>query len=136
MAHERRCMMCGTEYKYCSHCNNYDPKETWKYLYHDEKCLAISNIWYKYRGNEITKEEARAQMSEYKPNIDNVLKYTSIAANEIREIFDIKEEEPVTEEKQVEEQKVEEQKVEVQQEPKQEPKKQFNNKHEYRNKHR
>ena len=128
--------MCGTEYKYCSHCNDYNAKDTWKYLYHDEKCKAIANIWYAYRGNEITKEEAKAQMLEYKPNIDNVLKYTSIAANEIREIFDIKEEEPVTEEKQVEEQKVEEQKAEVQQEPEQETKKQFNNKHEYRNKHR
>lgn len=91
MAHERKCMMCGTEYKYCSHCNDFDPTESWKYLYHDKKCKAIANIWYAYRGNEISKEEAKARMSEYKPNIDAVLKYTSIAANEIRDIFDVHE---------------------------------------------
>lgn len=31
-------------------------------------------------------------MEKIKPNIDDVLKYTSIAANEIKEIFGIKEE--------------------------------------------
>lgn len=98
MAHERKCMMCGTEYKYCSHCNDFDPTESWKYLYHDKKCRAIANIWYAYRGNEISKEDAKARMSEFKPNIDDVLKYTSIAANEIRDIFGIKKEDVIVDE--------------------------------------
>ena len=47
----------------------------------------------------MSKEEARKAMSAFKPNIDNALKYTgTIAAMEIREIFDIKEE--VAEERQ------------------------------------
>jgi len=89
--HERTCMCCGKKYEYCSHCNDFDPTETWKYLYHDKKCMGIAEVWYAYRGKEITKEEAKARMSEFKPNIDDVLKYNSIAAKEIREIFDIKE---------------------------------------------
>ena len=108
MAHERKCMMCGTEYQYCSHCNDFDPSESWKYLYHDKKCMAIANIWYAYRGKEISKEEAKARMSEYKPNIDAVLKYTSIAANEIRDIFDIKEEVPTLENEEQKEEIIEE----------------------------
>ena len=94
MAHERRCLLCGTEYKYCSHCNDYDPTETWRYLFHDEKCLELSNVWYAYRGNEISKEEAKKRFEKYPENLDKILKYTSIAAKEIRAIFDIPEEEP------------------------------------------
>lgn len=90
MAHERKCMMCGQNYKFCSHCNDFDPTESWKYLYHDKKCMDIANIWYAYRGKEISKDVAKEQMSQIKPNIDEVLKYDSLAAKEIKEIFDIK----------------------------------------------
>ena len=88
----RTCMMCGAQYKFCSHCNDFDPSESWKYLYHDQKCKDLGQIWYAYRGNEITKEQAKKRMEKIKPNIDDVLKYTSIAANEIKEIFGSKEE--------------------------------------------
>ena len=92
MAYERTCMMCGENYKYCSHCHDFDPTETWKYLFHDKDCLAISKIWYAYRGNEITKEEARRQMEKYPERMQKIFKYTTIAAKEIRAIFDIPEE--------------------------------------------
>ena len=78
--------------------------------------MAIANIWYAYRGNEISKEEAKEQMSQYKPNIDEVLKYTSIAAKEIRDIFGVVEEEKTEDtvvEKQVEDIKPEEVNVPV-----------------------
>ena len=114
--YERHCLCCGKTYTYCSHCNDFDPTESWKYLYHDKNCMAIANIWYAYRGNEISKEEAKEQMSQYKPNIDEVLKYTSIAAKEIRDIFGIVEEEKTEDtvaEKQVEDIKPEEVNVPV-----------------------
>ena len=96
MAKERTCMMCGCTYKYCGHCREYQNYPGWKYLYHDEKCKAIGDLWYAYRGNEISKEDAKKQLSALKPNIDAVLKYTgTIASNEIREIFDITTEEVV-----------------------------------------
>ena len=63
--------------------------------------MDIANIWYAYRGKEISKETAKSEMEKIKPNIDNVLKHSSIAANEIKEIFGIHEEvvEEIIEEK-------------------------------------
>ena len=95
MAKKRICVMCGKEYEWCIHCTSSKPEEAWKFMYHDEKCMDIGNIWYAYRGKEIPKEEARIKLSQIKPNIDDVLKYHSIAANEIRDIFGIKLEEDV-----------------------------------------
>lgn len=127
MAHERTCMMCGEKYKYCSHCDEYNSNETWRYLYHDKNCMAIGNIWYAYRGKEITKEQAKKQMNEYKENLEKIFKHHSIAANEIRDIFGIKLEEPKEVEENIE--KPVEKNVEVKKENEQKhnfkPQKQF-----------
>lgn len=93
MAKERTCMICGYMYKFCHHCREYQNQPSWKYLYHDEKCKAIGDIWYAYRGHEISKGDARNRLNKLKPNIDAALRYTgTIASNEIREIFDITDE--------------------------------------------
>lgn len=97
MANERTCMICGTEYKYCSHCREYDSTKMWMYLYHDEKCKAIGETLYAYRGKEITKEEAREAMLKCTPNIDDAIKYPSLVASEIRNILDVSNEEKVEE---------------------------------------
>ena len=90
MAKERTCMICGYKYKFCHHCREYQGQPGWKYLYHDEKCKQIGDIWYAYRGDEISKGDARKALSKLTPNIDAALKYTgTIASNEIRAIFDI-----------------------------------------------
>lgn len=98
ISEQRNCCICGQSYTFCSHCHDFDATESWKYLYHDEKCREIDAILRKYRGDMITKEEAKAQMSVIKPNIDDVFKCDSIAANQIKKIFDYKEkkEEEVT----------------------------------------
>ena len=110
MENDRTCLMCGTKYQYCPHCKEYDSTETWKFLFHDKKCLAISEIWYAYRGKEISKEEAKERMSQYPESLEMIFKNTSIAAKEIRDIFGIQEEK--TEEK-VEEKLNEESKNDV-----------------------
>ena len=89
MANERLCLMCGKRYRYCSNCRDFNQKETWRYLYHDEKCKEISNIWYDYRENQITGEVAKERFNALKPNIDDVLKHTTIAAREIQELFGV-----------------------------------------------
>lgn len=91
MAQDRICMMCGTKYQYCPHCGEYNPDEQWRLLVHDKKCLDLSRLWYAYRGGEITKSEAKERMGKIKPNIDNVLKHKSLAADEIKEIFGVNE---------------------------------------------
>ena len=112
MAKERTCMICGFKYKFCHHCREYQGQPGWKYLYHDEKCKQIGDLWYAYRGGEISKETAKKALSKLTPNIDNALKYTgTIASNEIREIFDTVENEPEQNIENVQEVKIEEQNV-------------------------
>lgn len=95
MKKERKCFMCGSHYEWCNTCHDFDPTETWKYLYHDENCLEISRIWYAYRGNEISKAEARKQMDQFPENIAMILEYDSVPAKEIKEIYGVsKKEEP------------------------------------------
>lgn len=86
---EKKCFICGKIYSYCPHCKDANPEESWKILFHDEKCRDISRIWYAYRGKEITKEEAKESMSVLKPNIDDTLNYDSVPAKEIQEIFGV-----------------------------------------------
>ena len=90
MAEKRKCFMCGTEYEYCSNCADGRDKP-WKFLYHDENCLAVSNIWYAYRGHEISKEEAKTQMDEYPEAVAKILKNDSTPAKEIKDIYGVKE---------------------------------------------
>lgn len=103
MAKLRTCMLCGTQKEYCPTCPGFNSDETWRILFHDENCLAISKVWYAYRGGEITKDEAKEQMNKYPESLEKIFKYTSLAAKEIRAIFDIPEEEPEKEEVPVEE---------------------------------
>ena len=93
MAKIRTCMICGKSYEFCNNCREYAQEPGWKILYHDEKCKMIGDLWYAYRGKEISKEDVRRAMSNVKPNIDKALEYDgTIASKEIRAIFDIKEE--------------------------------------------
>ena len=87
MSQERKCFACGLRYRWCNTCHDYDPKESWKYLYHDKDCLEISRIWYAYRGNEITKEEAKRRMDQYPETIEMILINDSVMANEIKDIY-------------------------------------------------
>lgn len=89
MAHERTCMICGDQYKYCPTCKEYNPNEPWRMLFHDEDCLKISKIWYAYRGREITKEQAKNRMGKYPDRLQKIFTNDSIAAKEIKDIFDI-----------------------------------------------
>ncbi len=89
---ERACIFCGKIYKYCGHCGAFPSNETWRYLAHDETCLKISRIWNAFRDKLISKEEAKKQLMECKPNIDDVLKNSSDTAKKIQAIFKVQEE--------------------------------------------
>ena len=91
MAKKRKCMLCGTEYEYCGHCRGDNPELTWKYLFDDEECLGISQIWYTYRGKEITKDVAKKQFEEHSKKLALICKNDSKAAEEIKAIVDFKE---------------------------------------------
>ena len=50
MAHERKCVVCNKEYKYCSKCGQYNANETWRYMTCSENCRDIFDIIPKYNG--------------------------------------------------------------------------------------
>ena len=118
MAEIRKCFICGQSYEYCPNCNN--AAEPWKFLYDTEECVEVAEVWYAYRGKEITKEEAKAKLDKHPSIIALVLKNDSTPANEIQEIYGVeivKKIEPevveeTTEEKPVEVKPVEEPKME------------------------
>ena len=64
MAHEKKCIVCGKEYKYCSHCSQYNSDETWRYLYCSENCRKIFHIFSDVKGKAISEEEARKRFKE------------------------------------------------------------------------
>lgn len=88
MAEKRKCFMCGKEYEYCPNCQS-GIEKPWKFLFHDEKCLAVSKIWYAYRGKEIDGKEAIKRMNEYPDTIEKILKYDSVPAQEIKVIYGV-----------------------------------------------
>jgi len=45
MAKLRTCLVCGAKYKYCNSCGDYNPEETWRFLFDNEKCHDIYDIW-------------------------------------------------------------------------------------------
>ena len=59
LKHERTCVVCGTKYSYCSHCGEYNPKETWRYVYCSLNCKAVFNACSGFAFGDLTKAEAR-----------------------------------------------------------------------------
>lgn len=64
MAHERRCIVDATEYKYCNQCSAYNPEETWRFLFCSENCREIYSIITKCLAGSITADEARKRLDE------------------------------------------------------------------------
>lgn len=90
MAKERTCFCCMTKYEYCHSCKDYNPVETWRYLYHDSNCKTIGDIWFAYRGKEISKEDARAALKTF--DLSKILNSGSPVVPELKEIMGVKEE--------------------------------------------
>ena len=59
MAHERNCIICGKEYRYCPKCAQYDSMEKWHVEYCSEQCRNTYLIINKYAFKHIDKETAK-----------------------------------------------------------------------------
>lgn len=65
MAKKRECIICGTKYKYCRNCSQYDPEETWRNLFCSENCKDIFNIASEHFDSKNTNvQEAYEKLSE------------------------------------------------------------------------
>lgn len=65
MAHEKKCIVCGTQYKYCSHCSEYNSEETWRHLFCSENCKGIFDVFMKVRDGVIDKETGKKMLKKY-----------------------------------------------------------------------
>ena len=98
MAHKRKCMICGKEYEYCGQgCADYNADEPWRYLFHNEQCRDIYDVWQSYRGKQMQKSEAANILGAI--DLKEVLNSGSVVVNDIKEILDIKEEKKINVEK-------------------------------------
>lgn len=88
----RKCIICGERYVYCPTCRDSRPDEPWRNIYDSEDCMAVANIWYAYRGKEISKEDAKKKIEQYPAVLEKVFKLSTVAAIEIKAICDYVEE--------------------------------------------
>ena len=65
----RKCVICGTKYTYCSGCGEDNDKPAWMSTFHSQNCLDIYHITSNYIGGAITKEEAAEQLKQCDINI-------------------------------------------------------------------
>ena len=63
MAHERKCTICGKEYRYCPRCDEFKSMPTWMLEFDSENCRKIYyDIVNPFAFKHITKEEAAGRL--------------------------------------------------------------------------
>lgn len=85
----RTCIVCGTQYYFCNHCQNGDIKPAWYNIFHDGNCHdiynAIANIL-PQQGKEAAKQALdKCDLSNKKNFHPNIIK----SINEIYDIVDV-----------------------------------------------
>lgn len=82
MAHERKCMICGKEYRYCPRCDEFKSMPTWMLEFDGENCRKIYyDIVNPFAFKHITKEEAAERLKacdlskkdSFKPEIKAII---------------------------------------------------------------
>ena len=71
MAHERICVVCGAQHRYCKNCAEFDHLPTWHYAYCSEPCKETYMILNKYDYKHISAEEAKAELDALGVKIKN-----------------------------------------------------------------
>lgn len=71
--HERKCVICGKEYRYCPRCSEYKNMERWHINYCSEKCRDIFNVLNPYAFKHIDLETAKEKLEKIGVNKDTVL---------------------------------------------------------------
>ena len=82
----RKCVICGAKYTYCSGCGEDNDKPAWMSVFHSENCLNIYHITSNYIGGAITKEEAAEQLKQCEINITD--QYNPVFKERIENILD------------------------------------------------
>lgn len=84
----KKCIICGEQYRYCVNCRDSRPYEYWRNIYCSEECKSTGELWYAYRGKEISKKDAK-QLMERRPDVLNkVFALDTPISKEIKDICD------------------------------------------------
>lgn len=65
MAFERKCIVDLKDYRYCNHCNEFNPTETWRFLFCCENCRDIYHTVEDYNSGKLTADEAKERFEKY-----------------------------------------------------------------------
>ena len=68
---KKKCEICGTEYKYCANCGEFDNYPRWMFLFHSENCRDIWSVINAYRAKQKTAYEAKKELEQL--DITNVV---------------------------------------------------------------
>lgn len=90
--YERKCIVCGKEYRYCSHCNEFNPNEKWRYLYCGSECKEIYSVCEDFINTK--KPEVDAKVAQKKlANLNTEKVINKGVKTNIEEIFSVSEDE-------------------------------------------
>ncbi len=60
----RICVTCGTAYEYCPKCSKDADKPVWMVAFHTEECRKVYNIIARYNTTDLSKEDAKKELSD------------------------------------------------------------------------
>lgn len=86
MAFERKCIVDLKDYRYCNHCNEFNPMETWRFLFCCENCRDIYHTVDDYNANKITANEAKERLEKY--DLSGLDRFHPFVKRDIDRIFD------------------------------------------------
>lgn len=73
MRGDRKCMVCGKKYNFCTICGKGNPYDTWKYIYCSEDCRKLFNIASDWTANKINATAAKIKLDEINiPPLENL----------------------------------------------------------------
>ena len=80
----KKCILCGKTYTYCSRCEEFDHLPRWMEIYCSDNCRTIFNTLTEYNAKNITAEEATKRLE--KCDISDIDKYHEVNQKMVAEI--------------------------------------------------
>lgn len=86
----KKCLVCGTVYSYCSSCAEYSNFPTWMTNFHSDNCRKIFNIVSGYNAGSLPKEDASKKINDC--DLTDKSKYSEAIRKVINELNNLKNE--------------------------------------------
>ena len=82
---DRKCYLCGENYKYCPTCSDDKMKPYWMSDFHSEACKDIFEICTNFNLGKMPKHEAKAALEQY--DLSNKANFKAFAQRDLENIF-------------------------------------------------